>query len=99
VAPNDTSSLYAKKQYEATMDDQYSFKRQNRTGLDENAPTSPTAANFKARAPVNIKRFLNLQNIQRYHRLLNVAYDEKQRQQILNLLEEEMLNQEELSKS
>jgi hypothetical protein len=38
---------------------------------------------------MQLERFLNRQNIERYRRLLDVVCDETQRRQILGLLEEE----------
>ena len=48
---------------------------------------------------MDLECFLNQQNITRYLKLLKVISDERQRRQIINLLEDEKLKQEELQRA
>jgi hypothetical protein len=48
---------------------------------------------------MGLECFLNQQNITRYLKLLKVISDERQRRQIINLLEDEKLKQEELQRA
>jgi hypothetical protein len=48
---------------------------------------------------MDLECFLNQQNITRYLKLLNVISDERQRRQIINLLEDEKLKEEELQRA
>jgi hypothetical protein len=46
--------------------------------------------------PMDLARFLNQQNVERYRRLLDLVTDATQRRQIINLLEEEQQTASEL---
>jgi hypothetical protein len=48
---------------------------------------------------MDLERFLNQQNIDRYLKLLSLISDERQRRQVMNLLEEERLTAVELDRT
>jgi hypothetical protein len=51
------------------------------------------------RSPMDLERYFNRQNIQRYRKLLDIISDQTQRRQIMNLLEEEEDKAKDLKRS
>jgi rubrerythrin len=62
-------------------------------------PKVGTFTSNDRKAPTDLKRFLNQQNIERYSKLLDIASDETQRRQIQNLLAEEQDKARELQQA